>query len=466
MNGYLVGYDVPGIQRYVFEPVRPLDIMGGSTLLECFGSSAETIASDHSAQTIYSAGGGGLFVAADESVACRVAQSLAGRLAQLTDGGAAIACAAVVLDGDFRKARMRLRRRLDEERLARLICQPSEVLLAAGTRPDEVCQACGLELADRDSAIGTGADQETERIGPRCHARREEGRERRKATGTPETIRDLFRRTEEDEVRGPERLPRGAALAALYLDGDGLGHQLAEIADANKLRNVSKGVTSGVARVLQSVTGNGSRDGAAILTPVVGGDDVVVFCDARRAIRLLDQLWSGLERHVRLDGAPARFSAATVLSDPHLPLRLVFDEAKRGLERAKEFSRRTNAAHVELRTLLGRRLHGGRGTSLAGAPFPRERFWGDGPSLRTLVESLSTVGRAQRSGLANDLSEPSVELRNLLLAERATRGKQRGDDTVERTLEEARSLAQACDGESQDLLGAALAVVDLWGDPR
>src|SRR5581483_3439695 len=257
MSGWLVGYDVPGIQRYVFEPVRPLDIMGGSALLEQFASEAERIAGDHGTTTMYSAGGGGLFVAPDDATACRLSQDLQQRLAQLTAGAASIASAFVLLDGDFSEARERLRRQLDEERLARLIDQPTETLLPAGTRPSDVCQACGIEEADRDSTIGRGAERESERIGLRCHARREQGRQRRRATAIPETIRDLFPRDREDRSRGPERLPRGAVLAALYLDGDGLGRRLAEIDDADRLRAASNTVTSGVADVLKSITGDG-----------------------------------------------------------------------------------------------------------------------------------------------------------------------------------------------------------------
>src|SRR5579884_3139753 len=313
MNRYLVGYDVPGIQRYVFEPVRPLDIMGGSSLLERFASKAEKIAHRFGAETIYSAGGGGLFVAPNESTAERLSKELPKTLGSLTAGGASIVCTAVALDGDFTEARTRLRRQLDEQRLARLIDEPSEVLLPAGTRPDEVCQACGLELADCDSTIGGGASQETERIGPRCHAHREEGRGRRKATGVPETIRDLFPPGEDDEPRGPERLPRRAVLAALYLDGDGLGRRLAGIADIDKLHDASRAVSSGVRRALGSIAGKASSDEAAILTPVVGGDDVLVFCDGRRAAQLLEDLWTELERCVQLDGVPARFSAVIAL---------------------------------------------------------------------------------------------------------------------------------------------------------
>lgn len=463
MNGYLVGYDVPGIQRYVFEPVRPLDIMGGSSLLERFAREAEGIARNCGVQTIYSAGGGGLFVAPDGSTADSLLVGLRGALERLTAGAASIASASVVLDGAFRTAREHLRRRLDEDRLARLIDEPSEVLLAAWTHPNEVCQACGLELADRDSTVGGGADRDTERIGPRCHARREEGREQRKATGVPETIRDLFPPGEDDDPRGSERLPRRAVLAALYLDGDGLGRRLAEITEIDKLHGASMAVSSGVRRALQSTAGKASSDGAAILTPVVGGDDVLVFCDARRAAQLLDDLWIELERYVQLDGAPARFSAVIVLSDPYLPLRLLFEEARQGLERAKERSRETGTAHVELRSLMGRRLHGGRGTSLAGT-LPRDRFWGDRPSFRMLVDALAKVTPAQRSGMANDLSEPSRELRDLLLDERAAREPERTTNVVQHALDEARHLAEACNAASHDLLGAALAVVDLWED--
>jgi nucleotide-binding universal stress UspA family protein len=464
VNGYLVGYDVFGIQRYVFEPVRPLDIAGGSALLERFASEAKAIAAACGAETIYSAGGGGLFIVPDESTAERLPEDFRKTLEGLTKGSASAVSASVGLDADFRDARERLRRRLGDERLAQSIDRPSDVLLPSGTRPEEVCQACGLEIADRQSQVGRGADGEMERIGPRCHTRREEGRERRQATGIPETIRDLFPREEEDDARGPERLPRGAVLAALYLDGDGLGRRLGEIADPHELRCASTAVTDRVKHVLQSIRGNGGRDGATILAPVVGGDDMILFCDARRAAALLEDLWSALEQEVRLGGEPVRFSAAIVLSDPYLPLRLLFDEAKRGLERAKERSRKEATAHVELRTLLGRRLHGARGTSLAGAPLPRSQFWGGSPSFRTLVESVSTVGRAQRSGIAEDLSEPSVELRDLLLDERAARESGRGSDAVLRAVEEARSLGQACGAASHDLLGAALAVVPLWGD--
>lgn len=462
MSRYLVGYEIPGIQRYVFEPVRPLDIMGGSSLLERFASQAETIAREIGAQTIYSAGGSGLFIASDSSVAGRLCEQLGSKLDRLTGGGAPLACAWAALDGDFRKARERLRGRLQDERLGQLIDRPSKVLIPAGTPPDKVCQACGLELADRDSGIGRGADQQTDRIGPRCHLRREEGRRRRAQTELPETISDLFSSADED-VHGPERLPRRAVLAALYLDGDGLGRRLVDIGDANELRTASKAVTSGLEQALQSIRGNGACVGTPILTPVVGGDDLVVFCDARRAAEALKELWCGLERHVRLEGAPARFSAAIVLSDPYLPLRILFDEAKGGLATAKELSRRRGAAHVELRTLLGRRLHGGRRTSLTGTPIPRDRFWGARPSFRALVEAVDKVARAQRSGLASDLCEPGGELRDLLLDERAARESERDSDAVQGTLEEARRLAQACGVESHDLLGAALAVVDLWG---
>lgn len=464
MNAYLVGYDIPGIQRYVFEPVRPLDIMGGSALLERFASEAEAIACDHEARTIYSAGGGGLFIAPDEAGASRLTVAFRNALERLTHGGAAVASAAIVFDGNFSQARERLRQRLAADRLARLIDQPTETLLPAGTPPDAVCEACGIETADRDSTIGRGTDQETERIGPRCHARREEGRKRRDKAGGPETIRDLFPRDHEDDGRGPERLPRRAVLAALYLDGDGLGRRLAEIDDADRLRAASRTVTSGVSAVLQDIAGGAStRDGEPVLTPIVGGDDVLLFCDARHAARLLHELWVRLEQRVRLDASPARFSAAIVLSDPYLPLRLLFAEAKHGLERAKERSRRAERAHVELRTLLTRRLHGGRGTSLLGIPVPRERFWGEAPSLRALVESLAKVERAQRSGIANDLSEPSAELRELLLDDRAARQTEHGSTAVQQALAQARDLGRVCATDTHDLLRAALAVVDLWG---
>jgi hypothetical protein len=81
-----------------------------------------------------------------------------------------------------------------------------------------------------------------------------------------------------------------------------------------------------------------------------------------------------------------------------------------------------------------------------------------------LVDALAKVTPAQRSGMADDLSEPSRELRDLLLDERAAREPERSRNVVQHVLDEARHLAEACNAASHDLLGAALAVVDIWED--
>lgn len=457
VSGWLVSYDIPGIQRYVFAPVRPMDIMGGSALLEQFGTdAAHEIASGFGASVVYSGGGGALLLVGSEQEARKLEQALRERLAELTAGAAVLVSASVRLDEGLVAARACLRQRLADARLHRLIDQSTEVLLPAGTHPNDVCQACGLELADQDNAVGTGPDREHERIGPQCAARRAKGRD----VKTVETIRDLFPAVEVDDRGRGDRLSRGAVLAAVYLDGDGLGRKLGQIAELETLARASKSVTQGIHRALElALRAVGS---APVLAPIVGGDDVVLFCDARHSGPLLHRLWEELDQHVRLDDQPVRFSAAIVLSDPYLPLRILFDEAKRALGDAKVLSRRSGRPHVELRSLVPGRFHAGRGASLAGVPLPRDRFWADSASLRSLLRCLDAVASAQRSAMANDLEEESHELRELVLDERRVRADERGETAVGRAVDEGRDLATRVGSTVEATLAAALALHPLW----
>lgn len=451
MSGWLVGYDVPGIQRYVFAPARPMDIGGGSALLERFACEAKDAASAHGAETIYSGGGAGLFEAAEEADARGLMDALRAKLAEITVGGTELTVACVPLEDGFAAARARLRRALAAERLRRIADRPTEILLPPGTRPSDVCVACGLEKADQDSPVGAGEDREIDRIGPRCAARRDEGRK----TRTVETIRDLFPRTADVDPGGQERLPRDAVLAVLYLDGDRLGRRLGAIADLESLRAASAGIARGIREAIAAA--RRAVGEPPILAPVVGGDDIVLFSDARHAAELLHRLWEELDRRVVLDGEPVRFSAAIVLGDPYLPLRLFFDEATAALDDAKASARFAGTAHVELRSLLTGRLHPGRGASLTDGPLPRSAFWDDRGSLRATLQALAEVTPAQRSAIATDLEEPSPELRALLIEERATRHGEVARFTA--VVDQASARA----GLPRDALcAAALALAKIW----
>lgn len=456
MTRVLLAYDVPGIQRYVFAPVRPMDIVGGSALLERFAESTHDIADRLGAATIFSGGGAGLFIVEDESRARELEFELTTAIAELTSQGANLVAASAALGDDVPSARAELRRALAARRLAWLIDRPSDVLVPAATSPRDVCAACGLELADRESHVGSGQDRDVEHIGPQCAARREEGRRRHQG----ESIRDLF--PYEDAGESSEISPRGEVLATLYLDGDGIGRHLGHISDLDVLRETSASLAAGVRKAIDAW--RTAFPELPLLMPVVGGDDVLAFCDARHAARLLHELWRELDRCVVLpDGFRARFSAALVLGDPYVPLRLHFAEAKTALETAKSASRLRGVAHVELRSLLVGRLHPGRGVSLTGFPLPREAFWGDdastGASLRRTIELLGGVSPAQRSEIAHDLEETSVELRSLLLDWRAERA-----DGVRLAIDAACELSACCGAGRDEVLSGTLALVELWSE--
>lgn len=466
-RGHLVGFDIPGLQRYVFAPVRPLDVMGGSRLLERFADQARASAQKLGAEEIYSGGGHGVFIVG-ESGSINETSQLIGQwrreLADLTRGGVEVVAASVPLEGDFRSSRLRLGVALERERAARLLNEPSKELLPEGTHPSQVCRACGMEVATFDDPVG--GDREA--IGPQCQARRSEGRREGSVV-----LRELFGGQPDasdgsEEVEDPDRPPPGSVLTSLYLDADGLGRLLAGL-DIDEVHRLSKEIRQRAREATAVAEEIAKQQGRRILAPIVGGDDVLLFLDARLVPKMVRAVLGALRDPPRpgatAGGAELRFSGSVVFADPYTPLRHLFEVARRSLKEAKIRAHQTGVPHLAYRSLLTKRLHPGA-ELLFGGPLPAdlaESARGDSSPLEALVEAvLSIADDTQRVGLGRDLlGTASREEQRLAVDDRLAR---LGDRGLEDAVAEARRWSVKLGRDESEILLGALALAELWED--
>lgn len=459
MGSTLLGFDIPGLQRYVFAPVRPVDVMGGSRLLERFSERAAQIAADAGFEPVYSGGGTGLFVGPDNggSGGDPVRANWGAELERLTAGGVQLVVAAVPFEGELPAARRRLASALEEERARLALDRASPTLLPEGTWPSSICQACGIEPAHVEDRVG----DQREGIGRWCEARRREGRR----AGTM-VLRRLFADEVEPLAGGettpdPDRPPPGAILATIYLDADGLGRAMAVMPSLDDLRSTSATVRRRTATAVATANQRAAASGRAILAPIVGGDDVLIFCDAALAQAILPMLVGQLTASAD-DAPPLRFSGSIVFADPYTPLRHIFAVARSALKEAKLHAHRADAPHLSVRSLLAGRLHPGA-TDVFGGPIPMELVAGaDRPSPidRLTGAILEVSDRSQRLGLSRDLLEAETEEERLLYIE--DRLARMRDGGLRAALGEARWWSDRLPGRRiSDILLGGLVLVDL-----
>lgn len=424
---YLLGYDVVGVHRYVFEPVRPVDVAGGSALLERFASEAVRLARKFGASEIYSAGGTGLFRATEEQATSQLANELRQTLDRMTGGGVACTTAWVKSSGHFPTDRRRLAEELRRTRFQEALKAAPEVLLPANTWPSHICEACGREVRTATRHVGGKA----EGIGKRCAARYQEGK------GKAPTIAEVLGGTGDD-------VPRGALLAAVYVDADELGSRVAHIGNDHDLSRFSGSLIN----LLRGAIADAEKrlSPRPILKVAVGGDDALIFCDALQLVPLTEAVWMALAKAGSQLGV--RFSTGIAVGEPYLPLRLYFDSAERALRAAKSGSHTNGRPYVGVRTLMP----GPRGAKedIFGGPLPQEAFIGSGGVWR-LVEDARGLVPAQRAGLGDDLAVESAEERRLAVEHRAVR-----DAGTAALLRRAEALAAAHGLDSLRLLAGVL----------
>ncbi len=481
---YLVAFDVDGIQDYVFAPVRPLHVAGGSRIIERFTRRWASTETDGVEDVVYAGGGGGVLLARDAEQARELGRRIAADLRERSDvagfgertrPGAVCTVVSTPLGDSLGESLQRAQYALIRKKQERALRNTPRQLVPAGAPP---CQACGREPGVERSAVEGPALSEQDppkeaRIGAQCMAREraarpdesdpaEQGRPQQAAS-----INDLFADGERDGRR---------ALAAVYLDADSAGARLRELGqdgDLKALQQFAEALSKGVEQAVDATVRQQRLEGR-FLAPVLGGDDVVLFVDARQVTELLQVLVAKLGPVEKT--TQVTFSGAVTFGPEHAPLRLLLEQLKADLRRSKTLRREGKEPMLTMTSLLTGRLHR-PGVPLFGGPVPRS-LWVTGtpdrprkPALPELLDTLGQVGPAQRAGIAEDLSDASVELQNLNLAYRAVpRGKNdKQSELVRSALAAADELLHqipAYEGRQPnrgDILGGGLAAAELIG---
>ncbi|WP_208029754.1 Cas10/Cmr2 second palm domain-containing protein [Rhabdothermincola sediminis] len=463
----LVGFDVHAIQAYVFAPIRPIDISGGSWLLERFGRDVRTrIERDHGGRTVYVGGGNGMFVLPELAVARRAADEIERLFAKCTKGGA-ICSAAVGVGPDFQVARRELAAALHARKNGRWL-EEATVDLRSPEPPGSLCQACGREppVSDPDR-VG----DRSERIGEQCRVRRQAGRTDEPAV--PGLVELAFARDLEALLEPPAADGAGdrssRALAVLYLDADRAGERIAGFDTADALREFAEALQGGVRTATATALDERGLQ-RRVMVPVIGGDDVLLIAEASVAAGLLASLWDGLDAEVGARPGPTAgltFSAGLAVADRFVPIGVMVGAARDALHDAKHATYLARQAggppqpHVHAVSLGGVRRSGGTGT-LFGGSIPRGH-WGFGahcsaPTVEETARAIAGVSATQRSGLLADLTATG-ELRSLTIDYRAARDRSR---SLADAVACAGELARACgQGSPWELLRSAIFAVEL-----
>lgn len=431
----LIGYDVDAIRDYVFGGLRVRDVVGASRIVERFADLTRELAGAHGGRVIFTGGGNGLFAAAGANRAAELAAAIEQRFADETAGAGSCSTAWIERSGDFAADRRRLLGALARAKRERWLRTPTLTLIEGETP----CEGCGLEPADRTDQAAGG-----EAMGAVCARRRDEASRAGRSLNV------------EEQLFGQ---PGQSLIACVYLDADRAGERFAALDGPDELGALADALRDGVRHAERQALDQIGLHGRTI-SPVVGGDDLVIFCPAGATLTLVSALWDALD--ARLASGPAagvEFSCGAAVAPSRTPLRLLYDEAYRALRRAKEH-RRTgphprSAVHLTVAS-LGVRLLDSPGEDLFAGPIPRDAL----PDVRRLIESLTRVNPSQRAGIVADLQGGPEALSELNLEVRAERDP---SGALRDVLARARRLASSLGRPLTPLLVSAL-VAHQWLD--
>lgn len=449
-----VAFDVDRIQDFVFASTRPVDVTGASELIKDLSEEREVLRNwlnsferRHSCQTeiVYSHGGSGLIkVHGDKATADTLAHYLEQQFREHTLTGS---CTAVAYQPDrpvqndakgFQRLLRMLGVKLQQRKGEKAAEEPPEPWVPSYFQR---CQACGLYPAVSKRRIGDDPSEEPEWICKSCAQKCERGKDAKYASNKemPRMSRTL------EDIVGKEAEEEGAGyLAVIYADANGAGHLLLQAESEQQTRAFSSWLWNAVE---QSV-GETAREldlAGRYQSPVVGGDDVLLFIPATHALAVLESVQTKLMNSLRnippeLIGTTLRqqcqnlsFSYALLVAPPHLPIPFLYQYAHSLLKSSKGLSYKKGCAAIdfhwitgssplsesmhELRRVFYRYDQGGRRFPQGGRLIPLDEYWltakpytwKDFEELLKIVEVFrnNKVTKGQLRRLAQQLQNPS-----------------------------------------------------------
>jgi hypothetical protein len=366
-----VAFDVDRIKEFVFATHRPMDATGASELIKRLDQEelpSRFLQGFSEVQIVYARGGGGLLKVGSGAEAEQLCQALEQRFRTDTHTGSVTAVwhpapAGTGLREDTSKAQafqdafLRLGIKLRQRKAEKAGQEPSAPWEHSYLPR---CEACAVQPALKPSTIGSD-DAEIEWLCISCHQKRDVGRKARDKDHTARTMEEIALDSRQRPRRGGST-ERGR-VAVLYADVDRAGGLMQKCANETEAAVLSKH--------LWNATSTGSAYAKAQFpyryqSPIVGGDDLLLFLPNRRCVHTLWEIWTQVEE--RLKSPPpalqktvvgkaleqeVSLSIGMLVADHHLPIPFLFETARTLLTSAKQGSYKQGCSCLDFLTLDG-----------------------------------------------------------------------------------------------------------------
>lgn len=355
----LVSFDVDRIKEFVFAGHRPLDATGASEMVRDIseekepgknGRLIEKLLKDFPCEIIYANGGSGLVKVFDSQKVVELEHRLEYDFRCHTLTGSCSAVAVIMPETGIKSPNVfqRALKDLGMKLRFRKLEKAAEELPEAWTMGYfQRCQACGVYPSAYRDRIGG----EDEYICDSCKKKRSEGRAARHAHKMAESLQDIAGRDRE-------------YVAVIYADVNNAGKMLLKARSPEELREFSQHLWQAATRTLNEVISQ-QKLGNHYQSPIVGGDDLVMFVPAKGCLQTFQQFWNGLEGYIRnvpkslsateLGRAlgQATLSIGLLVASHHLPVPFLFGYVEALTKNAKRLAYERNGSAVDFLLLKG-----------------------------------------------------------------------------------------------------------------
>jgi hypothetical protein len=363
-----VAFDVDRIKEFVFATHRPMDATGASELIKRLDQEelpSRFLQGFSEVQIVYARGGGGLLKVRSSTEAERLCQALEQGFRTETHTGSLTAVWHPAPPGtglredtgneqDFQDAFLRLGIKLRQRKAEKAGQEP-----AAPWEHSYLprCMACAVQPAEKEDP----RSDEDKWLCDSCFQKREVGRQARDKDHTALTMEDIAL----DSWQRPRRdgsIERGR-VAVLYADVDRAGGLMQRCANETQAYVLSEHLW-GATRTGADYAKAHFRD--HYQSPIVGGDDLLLFLPNRRCVHTLWEIWTRVEE--RLKNPPRELQRTAVgkaleqevslsigmlVADHHLPIPFLFETARTLLTSAKQGSYKQGCSCLDFLTLDG-----------------------------------------------------------------------------------------------------------------
>ncbi len=319
----LVGIDVDRIHDYVFATSKPMEIAGASRIVEGLdGLVADCVKRLPDASVCYVTGGSGLLrVPSDKAE--DLCKALEDAYRKATESGSCTAAFIIPADQPnwdnpswfelaYRKLSMAIRRRKDEKWLDEPGWQPIPGYLLR-------CQSCGRYPATEDDSREYKGDEKL--ICTSCLKKRKACRD--KETDRLDQAHDLAELVRDDKTG------REDDIAVIYCDARGMGDRIAKSGGWRKASELSKKVKSAFDACVDTARTEAGEQ--HYLSLVAGGDDLLLFVPAQKALSVVTEI----RQHLTASLTDTHLDIGLLIADPHLAARYLVDYARALMKNAK-----------------------------------------------------------------------------------------------------------------------------------